>query len=61
MKENKYIPVDIDHNIKVALQKLKESYWSNDYKNMAHQFKEAEEIIISALVFGNYDIVRKEE
>ena len=61
MKENEYIPVDIDHNIKVALQKLKESYWSNDYKNMTRQFKEAEEIIISSLVFGNYDIVRKEE
>ena len=61
MRENEYIPADIDHNIKVALQKLKESYWSNDYKNMTHQFKEAEEIIISALVFGNYDIVRKEE
>ena len=61
MKANEYIPADIDHNIKVALEKLKEAYWSNDYKNMAHQFKEAEGIIISALVFGDYDIVRKEE
>lgn len=60
-KKNEYIEGDIDHNIKVALNKLIEAYWSNDYEKYANQFLEAEKIIISTLVFGGFDIVRKEE
>lgn len=58
---NEYIKGDIEHNVKVALNKLIEAYWSNDYEKYAQQFVEAEKIIISALVFGGFDIVRKEE
>lgn len=57
-KKNEYIDGDIDHNVKVALSKLREAYWSNDYEKYAQQFVEAEKIIISTLVFGGFDIVR---
>lgn len=60
-KKNEYIQGDPDHNVKVALNKLIEAYWSNDYEKYAQQFVEAETIIISTLVFGGFDIVRKEE
>ena len=60
-KKNEYIQGDIDHNVKVAINKLIEAYWSNDYEKYARQFVEAEQIIISTLVFGGFDIVRKEE
>ncbi len=62
MKENDYIQGDPDHNVKVALRKLKEIYWKNNVTaEEAQKFVEAKEIIISTLVFGGYDIVRKEE
>ena len=61
MKDNEYIKGDIDHNVKVALRKLKEAYWSNNPEQYAQQFVQAEEIIITTLVFGEFEIVRKEE
>ena len=61
MKDNEYIKGDIEHNVKVALRKLKEAYWSNNPEQYAQQFVQAEEIIITTLVFGGFEIVRKEE
>jgi len=61
MKDNEYIKGDIEHNVKVALRKLKEAYWSNNPEQYAQQFVQAEEIIITTLVFGEFEIVRKEE
>ena len=62
MSENEYIPGDPDHNVKVALRKLKETYWKNNPTAEDKQkFAEAEEIIICTLVFGGFDIVRKEK
>ena len=62
MKDNEYIQGDPDHNVKVALRRLKEIYWKNNVTTEeAQKFAEAEGIIISTLVFGGYDIVRKEE
>lgn len=60
MKDNEYIQGDAEHNVKVALRKLKEAYWSNDTEKYARQFKEAQEIIIATLVFGGFDIVRED-
>lgn len=61
MKDNEYIQGDPNHNVKVALRKLKEAYWSNDYEQYAQQFTQAEEIIIATLVFGGFEIVRRDE
>lgn len=62
MKSNEYIQGDPDHNVKVALRKLKEIYWKNNVTaEEARKFEEAKEIIICTLVFGGFDIVRKEE
>ena len=62
MKDNEYIKGDIDHNVKVALRRLKEIYWKNDVTTEDKQkYVEAQEIIICTLVFGGFDIVRKEE
>lgn len=62
MRENEYIQGDPDHNVKIALRRLKEIYWKNNVTaEEARKFEEAEEIIICTLVFGGFDIVRKEE
>lgn len=62
MNDNEYIQGDPDHNVKVALRRLKEIYWKNNVTTEeAQKYMEAEEIIISTLVFGEFDLVRKEE
>lgn len=62
MNDNEYIQGDPEHNVKVALRRLKEIYWKNNVTTEeAQKYMEAEEIIISTLVFGEFDIVRKEE
>ena len=62
MNDNEYIQGDPDHNVKVALRRLKEIYWKNDVTSEDKQkFAEAQEIIICTLVFGRFDIVMKEE
>ena len=59
MKE--YIPGDPDHNVKAAVENIEELYWKNGLSTIeAHHFIEAKQIIISALVSGNYDVVRKD-
>lgn len=61
MKDDEYIQGDPDHNVKVALRRLKEIYGKNNPTTEDKQkFSEAEEIIICTLVFGGFDIVRKE-
>lgn len=62
MKDNEYIQGDSEHNVKVALRRLKEIYWKNNITTEeAQKYLEAEGIILSALVFGEFDLVRKEE
>lgn len=62
MKENEYIQGDPYKNVKVALKRLKEIYWKNNLTTEDRQeFNKAQEIIICTLVFGGYDIVRKEQ
>jgi len=60
--DDEYIQGDPDHNVKVALKRLKEIYWKKDVTSEEKQkFAEAQENIICALVFGGFEIVRKEE
>lgn len=62
MKSNEYIPGDIDHNVKVAVQVMREIYWRNIIEpNDAVRFTDAEEIIIAAILHHKFDVVRKEE
>lgn len=60
LKENEYIQGDLDHNVQVALKKLKEVYWKNNLTiEDKKKFAKAQDIIIWTLIYGNYDIVRK--
>ena len=62
MKADDYIQGDPDHNVKVALRRLRDIYWKNNLTTEeAQKYMEAEEIIISALLFDVFDIVRKEK
>ncbi len=62
MNDKEYIPGDIDHNVKVALQVMKEIYWGGNREHGdSMRFNEAQEIIIIALLYGRFDLVRKEE
>ena len=54
-----YIKYDVEHNVKAAVNNLREAYWSNEYEKMAEQFTEAEEIIISAICTGGYTICKE--
>ena len=57
-----YIPGDIAHNVETAVNELRKVYWENDLSNVAaEEFKKAEDIIISAIVFGDYTVIRQTE
>ena len=58
MSEN-YIFMDIDNNVRVAVKKLREAYWSNDAERYAQQFVEAKEIIISSICHHGYTVVKE--
>lgn len=58
---NQYIVGDANHNAKVAVEKLREAYWSNDYEKYASQFKQAEEIIISAICHSGFTLIREDK
>ena len=57
--ENIYIVGDADHNVKVAIEKLRAAYWSNDYEKYASQYKQAENIIISAICHSGYTLIHQ--
>lgn len=53
---------DREHNVKVAVKKLREAYWSeHDVAKYASQFWEAEKIIISAICFQDYTLQKEGE
>lgn len=56
---DKYIPMDIDNNVRVAVKKLREAYWSNDTERYAKQFVEAKEIIISSICHHGFTVMRE--
>lgn len=50
---------DIEHNVKVAVKKIREAYLSDDYKKYAHQFVEAQDIIIYAICMDGYTVIKE--
>ena len=59
-----YKPANVEHNAKLAVIKLRSSYNDNDvneiYKN-SQEFVEAENIIINAILFHGYTLVKEEQ
>ena len=51
-----YKPMDVEHNVKAAVENLRKAYLSNDTKKVAKIFTEAEGIIVSAICHDNYTI-----
>ena len=58
-KIKEYKPLELDYNVKIAVENLKTAYWSNDTKKFATAFKEAEDIIISAICHHNYTLCKE--
>lgn len=56
---DEYKMLDVENNVKVAVKKLREAYWSNDPDSYANQFCEAKEIIISAICFEGYTLQKE--
>ena len=44
-----YNPMDVEHNVKAAVENLRKAYWSNETEKVAKHYTEAEGIIISAI------------
>lgn len=57
---DEYKMLDVENNVKVAVKKLREAYWSNDTERYAQQFVEAEEIIISSICHLGYTVVKED-
>ena len=53
-----YKPLELDYNVKSAVENLKTAYWSNDTEKYAKAFTEAEEIIISAICHHGYIVMK---
>lgn len=53
-----YKPLELDYNVKSAVENLKTAYWSNDTEKYAKAFTEAEQIIVNAICHYGY-IVKK--
>lgn len=56
---DEYKALDVENNVKVAVKKLREAYWSNDPGSYASQFCEAKQIIISAICFLDYTLQKE--
>ena len=56
---DKYTPMDIDNNVRVAVKELREAYGSNDTERYAKQFVLAKEIIISSICNHGYTVVKE--
>lgn len=56
---NDYKVGDVDHNVKIAVKKIREAYLSNDYKKYAHQFVKAQDIIIYAVCMDGYTVIKE--
>lgn len=56
-----YKPMDVEHNVKAAVENLRKAYWSNDTEKVAKIFTEAEGIIVSAICHGTYTVCKPDE
>jgi hypothetical protein len=51
-----YKPLDVEHNVKAAVENMREAYWSNNTEKYAKQFTDAQSIITSAICFGHFTV-----
>ena len=52
---------DIEHNIKAAVNNLREAYWSGGVcDEVRSQFRDAEELIIDAICHHGYILVKED-
>ena len=56
-----YKPMDVEHNVKAAVENLRKAYWSNDTEKVAKIFTEAEGIIVSAICHDTYTVCKPDE
>ena len=56
-----YKVADVEHNVKAAVNNLREAYWSDESEKVAKQFTEAEEIIISAICHNSYTVCKENQ
>lgn len=54
-----YKPMEIEHNVKAAVENLRKAYWSNETKKVAKHYTEAEDIIISAICHQHYTVCKE--
>lgn len=53
-----YKPLEVDYNVKAAVENLKTAYWSNDSEKYAKAFTEADQMIVSAICHYGYIVVK---
>ena len=53
-----YKPLEVDYNVKSAVENLKTAYWSNDSEKYAQAFVEADQMIVSAICHYGYIVVK---
>ena len=53
-----YKPMDVEHNVKAAVENLRKAYWSNETEKVAKAFTEAEGIIVSAICHDTYTVCK---
>lgn len=56
-----YKPMDVEHNVKAAVENLRKAYWSNDTEKVAKIFTEAEDIIVSAICHDTYTVCKSDD
>lgn len=56
-----YKPMDVEHNVKAAVENLRKAYWSNDTEKVAKIFTDAESIIVSAICHDTYTVCKPDE
>lgn len=54
-----YKPMEIEHNVKAAVENLRKAYWSNETEKVAKHFTEAEDKIISAICHLGYTVCKE--
>ena len=54
-----YKPLELDYNVKSAVDNLKTAYWSNDTEKYAQVFTKAEEIIVNAICHHGYIVCKR--
>lgn len=54
-----YKPLDVEHNVKAAVENMREAYWSNNTEEYAKQFTDAESIITSAICFDHFTVCKE--